>query len=46
VRCYDETDDDEITTLLLYENNPMGYLLIVDGPTGGGSNFTLAATCP
>ncbi len=45
LRCDDKTDegDDSIT---LFEDGPMDYLIIVDGPDGEEENFTLEAVCP
>jgi hypothetical protein len=45
VTCDDSTDEGD-DTVLLYEASPKEYLIIVDGPDGERSNFTLFAECP
>ena len=39
---HDSGDD----TLTLFENVPVDYLIVVDGPEGERTNFTIVAECP
>ena len=45
VRCDDKTEEGD-DTITLFEDGPMDYLIIVDGPDGERENFTLEAVCP
>jgi len=46
VRCTDNIEDGDDSTLDIFEDGPMDYLIVVDGPKGEEANFTIQATCP
>lgn len=45
VRCTDSSEEGD-DTVTLFEDGPMDYLIVVDGPDGEEENFTLEAVCP